>query len=418
MSHQTIKPFERNITIGAVILGLVTFPFILGPCQSTISSFTPEPIDSAIEAEPQLPTQPGSADEIAILQAELEQAYGHIDVAQAELTDARNSSYTLQLKTNQLTAEIKRLKAEQGLKLAHSNSIEDVPAVDEAIITAPPLTPDPQIAILTAQLATLQSKAATNKSTLDAQLKAAQKRVNDTHSQNEALQLKITKLNQLISKDDLVQREKQIHETINALRTENTQLRRSENKMKQDALSVETQWEKKLEQAGDPYKSEIDDLKGKLAILRSQSVFAISPEDLDAQSAALFKRLQGLEEQSPTELAESYKSIKAEFKANDITRLKFGTGRVSLDQQGKNKIEAALKDIQPKDRFLIIGYASNQGNEKLNERLSSNRAKAMADKVLREIGSENIAKAVYLGETNRFGKTRENQCVELWKISP
>lgn len=414
MSNQPIKPIERNIAIGAVIVGLASFPFILGQCKISDLSLGSK---SAQLIEPQIvtPAVAGDSAEVLKLNNELEQAYGHLDVAQEEMTDARNAHYALQ-------EEMKQLKVDHALQLAKTpkaielpaelpvQKIIEAPAVEtvEVVKVVKPSGPDPQLAILAAEIARLKSRPDQSK------LKGKLKGVMDT---NKAQELKIAELNKIISKDDAAVREQQINKTIATLREENTTLRRSETKLKADAISSEKRWTHKLSKSGDPYEAKIEELKGQLTLLRSHSVFATSVADLDETSGKLFIKLQSLENQNPTQLAASYKTIENELKSEDMTRVKFGTGSVSLDQRSQNQIDAVLKDIKPTDKFLIVGYASNQGDKKLNERLSSNRAKAVAERVLNEMGSENTAKAVYLGETTRFGDIRQNQCVELWKIS-
>lgn len=413
MSKNIVTPLERNIAIGAVIVGFVTFPFMLGKCQPSDIAFSSSHPSPAVVATPDAE----DSKEIARLHAELEQAYGHIDVAQDEMTEARNNYYAIQQEMKQLQKLNKTRKASPPIS---QPVIEDVPPVvtPEPITTKTviPITPDPQIAILTAQLTALKPDTSQTNSELQQKLEQSAKHLTKVNAENEEHQKKIAHLNQLISQDDKAQQSQKVDKLMNSLRNENTELRRTQTKLKEQAAAAKKQWQTKLKKSGAPYQAEITDLKGKLALLRSQSVFATSSEELDEKSGELFKKLQSLEQQNPTDLAKSYQDIANQLKSDDLTRVKFGTGSISLDQRSKNKIDAVLKDIKPGDSFLIVGYASNQGGKQLNERLSSNRAKAVAERVLGEIGSDNKAKAVYLGETTRFGEVRENQCVELWKI--
>ena len=408
-SENTIKPFERNIAIGAVVIGLAAFPFLLGKCStSDLSLDTKSSVINASPATTQIVASTGDHAELAKLQAELDQAYGHIDVAQDEMTDARNKNYALQ-------EEIERLEGLQGNDRPAAPVVVTEAAPVEEVAVAP-AGPDPQIAILAAQLATLKTSSSSSLSTVNAKLKDVQAKLATTTADNQAKQAKIAELNQIISKDDKAKREQNINKTIKSLRDENTELRRLQTKLEEDSANANKKFKNQLKKAGAPYQGEIKDLKGKLAKLRKQSVFASSSADLEGKSGQLFKRLQGLENQTPEQLAASYQTIEKDLQSNDMTRVKFGTGSVELDQVSQSKIDAVLKDIKEDDRFLIVGYASNQGNKSLNEKLSSNRAKAVANRVLAKIGSGNAAKAVYLGETTRFGATTENQCVELWKI--
>ena len=66
----------------------------------------------------------------------------------------------------------------------------------------------------------------------------------------------------------------------------------------------------------------------------------------------------------------------------------------------------------------MVGYASKSGGKEQNQALSSQRATTVASVVNVLRASNQVVRAVYLGETDRFSKTDEmaNQICEVWEI--
>ncbi len=165
-----------------------------------------------------------------------------------------------------------------------------------------------------------------------------------------------------------------------------------------------------------------DELRRQLQALQTKvdfgKLFVKSHADLPANAQALYYELKGLEGASTERLRGAYALIAGEHNAENLQQVRFATGSSILNFTDQTKIKNKIDITNSGDYFLVVGYASKTGNAATNQKISANRATAVASIVnqLKKSGQE--VKAVYLGQTDRFSKSvnAENQLCEIWRI--
>jgi len=164
--------------------------------------------------------------------------------------------------------------------------------------------------------------------------------------------------------------------------------------------------------------SDIVNLKAEVNQYRAASnVFVSSSDDLPERARSLFSSLSSLEGKSEDELKSVYSSLKADNHSESLARFKFETGKADVKAADIHKIKSITSSSDPTSYFLIVGFADNTGSAEANEKLSSERATAVAKSFTNNKKGFQAAQAVYLGQTTRFGEPSENRVVEVWKIS-
>lgn len=161
---------------------------------------------------------------------------------------------------------------------------------------------------------------------------------------------------------------------------------------------------------------EIQQLRTKLD--RAQ-LFIESEENIPTIAIKLYARLKSLDGLTGQALDEAYQKIGIELGARIVHRQDFATGssEVTFDREKMIKNATAAK-AKPDAFFLVVGYASKTGEQSKNYELSKNRATNTAS-IANMLKKENqVVRAVYLGQTNRFDKNNpiKNQICEVWEI--
>ena len=87
-------------------------------------------------------------------------------------------------------------------------------------------------------------------------------------------------------------------------------------------------------------------------------------------------------------------------------------------QLDKPDIHALLDD--PTVVFVVLGYADQKGNDKLNVDISLNRARSVMDTLRDRLGFQNVMHSVAMGGSTLFSKqeAEKNRVVELWAVLP
>ena len=87
-------------------------------------------------------------------------------------------------------------------------------------------------------------------------------------------------------------------------------------------------------------------------------------------------------------------------------------------QFDKPAIRQLLDD--PTVVFVVLGYADQKGNDKLNVDISLNRARNVMDTLRDKLGFQNVMHSVAMGGSTLFSKqdTEKNRVVELWAVLP
>ena len=163
------------------------------------------------------------------------------------------------------------------------------------------------------------------------------------------------------------------------------------------------------------FESRVNELESELS---QASLFASSEAELLPAAVELFRKLRELEGSSDSDITSAYSSLGASIGANVLHTLPFATGSAGLTPADEEMIRNLVAEIPDGDLLLVIGYASETGNLDKNQRLSSDRATAVAELFSTVKRPGQLVQAVYLGQTDRFSSRipERNQLCEIWRV--
>ena len=100
----------------------------------------------------------------------------------------------------------------------------------------------------------------------------------------------------------------------------------------------------------------------------------------------------------------------AVVRSADVDRLK--------EQLKATAVQAILDD--PTMVFVILGYADQKGNEKINSDISLSRARSVMDALRDKCGLQNVMHSVAMGGSTLFSaqQVEKNRVVEIWAVLP
>ncbi len=176
--------------------------------------------------------------------------------------------------------------------------------------------------------------------------------------------------------------------------------------------------ERRLEEAlraRDFFEARVKQLEGDLT---KAKLFASSENELLPAAVQLFRNLRELEGRPDSELTTSYSNLGVELGASVLHTLPFATGSAGLTPADEEMVRGLVNELPDGDLLLVIGYASETGNEDKNRKLSSDRATAVAELYSSLKRPTQLVQAVYLGQTDRFSSRipERNQLCEIWRI--
>ncbi|MFT3991266.1 MAG: OmpA family protein [Luteolibacter sp.] len=163
------------------------------------------------------------------------------------------------------------------------------------------------------------------------------------------------------------------------------------------------------------YEKRAAELEAELAKTR---LFAKSENELMPAAVQLFRSLRELENSKDSDLTSAYSKLGVDLGANVIRTMDFQTGSSTLSAEDETVIRERAHEIPDGDLILVIGYASETGNVDANQKLSSDRATAVAQMISNVKRPGQLVQAVYLGQTDRFSSRipERNQICEVWRI--
>ena len=152
--------------------------------------------------------------------------------------------------------------------------------------------------------------------------------------------------------------------------------------------------------------------------LEDTALFIDSIEVLPAAAKQLFLELSRLETVNRSELEKNYQMIREKIGARVVDTVNFATGSSKINPTKSANIQSAIASAGENSFFLVVGYASKTGNFDLNKELSSARATAVATLVDEVVKPNQMVRAVFLGQTDRFSTSNvlEDQICELWEV--
>lgn len=163
------------------------------------------------------------------------------------------------------------------------------------------------------------------------------------------------------------------------------------------------------------FQARVSELEGDLS---QAKLFARSENELLPAAVALFRALRELEGHSDSDMTSAYSRLGVDLGANVLNTLTFATGSAELNPSDEQMIRSLADELPDGDLLLVIGYASETGNVENNQKLSSDRATAVAESYSAVKRPSQLVQAVYLGQTDRFSSRipERNQLCEIWRI--
>ena len=143
--------------------------------------------------------------------------------------------------------------------------------------------------------------------------------------------------------------------------------------------------------------------------------FAESDDDLDESRRSLVNAIREMDPLSGDALDSRYQELESELGTKSAGRINFVSGSSKANDTELTKIDKLVTDSKDDSQFLIVGFADKSGSAAGNRRLSSNRAKFVAEQLGKKVGNGRV-QAIYLGQTARFGRSAENRVVEIWEV--
>lgn len=176
--------------------------------------------------------------------------------------------------------------------------------------------------------------------------------------------------------------------------------------------------ERRLEEAlraRDFFEARAKQLEGDLS---KAKLFASSENELLPAAVQLFRSLRELEGRPDSELTTAYSNLGVELGASVLHTLPFATGSAGLTPADEEIVRRLVSELPDGDLLLVVGYASETGNEDKNRKLSSDRATAVAELYSSLKRPTQLVQGVYLGQTDRFSSRipERNQLCEIWRI--
>jgi len=186
----------------------------------------------------------------------------------------------------------------------------------------------------------------------------------------------------------------------------------------------EAEWRKKLVKAEMDKAAQVEELQRKIRSMEMNApqdkdapVFVKSTDGLPFAAQQLYGELKKIESMTDPDMEKVYGVIKKKCGGVSKGRVKFATGKTSLGPQGRGTVDDVVANVGEGSMLLVVGFADNSGNSAGNEKLSSARATSVAKRLISKLPKGQRIKAVYVGETERFGPQKENRVVEVWEIA-
>ncbi|MEM7697237.1 MAG: OmpA family protein [Verrucomicrobiota bacterium] len=146
--------------------------------------------------------------------------------------------------------------------------------------------------------------------------------------------------------------------------------------------------------------------------------FANRPVLLNRDLRPLFVRLRGIED-TATAREKLYRELADEGNALPLDTVSFERASITVTADEAADLAAKMKG-GPKDaKYLVVGYASVDGDPASNYRLSASRASQVAEELAELTGlGEDSIQAVDFGQTQRFDAKNlaPNRIVEVWRL--
>ncbi len=122
-----------------------------------------------------------------------------------------------------------------------------------------------------------------------------------------------------------------------------------------------------------------------------------------------------------------YVSVERAKQMGRIIIIPFGKGKTTISASDTEALRTELQSADlkqlmddPTAVFVVLGFADTKGDEKMNLRISQERADAVMKTLREKCGIINVMHAVAMGGSNLFDTagTEKNRVAEVWAVLP
>ena len=152
-----------------------------------------------------------------------------------------------------------------------------------------------------------------------------------------------------------------------------------------------------------------------LLVTPSRPLFASSAESLGKREQKLFYTLSQIDGLKGSALDQKYRQLESEHAAKNQGRVTFSSGQSSISAAQQKALDKIASTFKEGSRFLVAGFADSSGSLETNRKISSARAKAVAEELAKKVPPAKV-QAIYFGQTSRFGSKSQNRAVEIWEL--
>lgn len=149
----------------------------------------------------------------------------------------------------------------------------------------------------------------------------------------------------------------------------------------------------------------------------SKPLFASSPDSLGVRERKLFDILSQIDGLKGSALTNKYKELESAHNAKNHGRITFRSGKSAISSAQQSSVTEVTSTYREGTRYLVAGFADISGSLETNRKISSARAKAVAEALAEKVPPSKV-QAIYFGQTSRFGTKSQNRAVEIWEIQP
>lgn len=209
--------------------------------------------------------------------------------------------------------------------------------------------------------------------------------------------------------NDLGSERNQLSNSLNNARTENEKLKAELAKLKGGKEKGKAKEKAAPKEQENALRRAVDFPELDLPMLIND------PNQLDPEFKPLFVRLREMKD-TPDAREKIYAELAKDGKTEPVLQVPFEVGSDTVSNESGISLEGLVEKSGESAKFLVVGYASVDGNPQSNYELSSRRASHVAQKIAD--GNENTVQAVYFGQTRRFDAEAmpPNRVVEVWRV--
>lgn len=157
------------------------------------------------------------------------------------------------------------------------------------------------------------------------------------------------------------------------------------------------------------------------------AAFGGSAEDLRKIKEEVLKRINLMPELTSRQRSMLLTSLARASGMDMVARVSFPTGKKLVSESDLASIQGKLGEPgmrqameNPSLVFVVLGYASKQGNDQTNLELSQLRADTVMNALQEKFQIRNVIYSVPMGASTLFGQSSfaDNQVAEVWAVIP